>query len=248
LSAAKSDTFVDDKKTQEQMEEELGVGVEKLPQLPKKPKLTKVNLSLTQANDVKDFMEQIADLPDPKSATDSVNKYDEYERAARRMWVIKQSEKPSFDVQMRILLEKKKVGDYDLHIWERQDGKLKTETKRFYYSGATIQEKDLIFNLIAQRESSSYDLNRFGDKLKEIAKIDDDKLTEEQRSMLDKKEWLRLAQVFNLANQTYYITKFKIYYGATDDEIDRIEFSDIVNGVEIGEYIEGVKSPQSDEP
>ncbi|GEM_PF-7043375 len=244
MSTTKSETFVDDGKSQAQLEEELGVGVEKTPILPQKPKLEKVNLDLTGAVDIASIISEIAKLPDPKRAEESTKKHDEYEKVAKRIWVIKMADKDFFTINLHKVKNKHDDGRVLKFEWERDDkGRIVNEPKTFYYNGMTIQEKDEYFRLISERESISYDLSRTGDLIKRLAAKDPDTLTDSDKEQLDKKFWVEIAMKYNKANQEFYISTFKAYFGATDEDIERMDFNDIIYYGEIGEYKEGIKSP-----
>jgi hypothetical protein len=241
----KSETFIEDGKSQEQLEEELGVGVEKAPPLPPKPKLEKVNLDLTSALDIKSIVDEITKLPDSDKASAATKKYNDYEAVAKKIWVIKQSDRESFDIRMRIKDEEASKSRGKT-VWKRdKDGKIEIKTKKFYYTPTTRQETDELFKLLSERQSITYEIQLESER---ITNLSDKKgeLTEEEKQTIDKKKWIALSHDFFLTNQNYYLYAFQAYFGATDEELDSLLFDDIMNYAEVAMYKEGVRSPQSD--
>jgi hypothetical protein len=244
LSDNKTETFIDDGKSQKDLEEELGVGVEKSPVLPAKPKLEKVNLDLTSALDIKSIVDEITKLPDSEKASAATKKYNDYEAVAKKIWVIKQSDKEVFDIRMRVKDEEasKTRGKT---IWKRdKEGKIEVKTKKFYYTPTTRQETDELFKLLSERQSVTYEIQLESER---VTKLSDKKeeLTEQEKDSIDKRKWTELSKKFFLTNQQYYIYAFQAYFGATDEEIDALLFDDIMNYAEVAMYKEGVRSPQS---
>jgi hypothetical protein len=235
----KSETFIEDGKSQQQLEEELGPGVEKKPILPEKPKLEQAKLDFGKdVFDVNKIIDEISKLPASKDATIQTTKYDEYQVVARKIWVIKQSEKDSIMLRMREIESK----EGNRYIWKRdEEGKIAFTTKRFYYTPVTVQEKQEIFKLDSARRSLEYDVALEGQKLRNLGdKYADDPDAE----ILKKKAWVEISHNFFAAVQEYNLTAFRAYYGGTDEEIDRLFFEDIVNAVDVALYKEGVRSPQ----
>ncbi len=244
MSDNKTETFIDDGKSQKDLEEELGVGVEKSPVLPAKPKLEKVNLDLTSALDIKSIVDEITKLPDSEKASAATKKYNDYEAVAKKIWVIKQSDKEVFDIRMRVKDEEasKTRGKT---IWKRdKEGKIEVKTKKFYYTPTTRQETDELFKLLSERQSVTYEIQLESER---VTKLSDKKeeLTEQEKDSIDKRKWTELSKKFFLTNQQYYIYAFQAYFGATDEEIDALLFDDIMNYAEVAMYKEGVRSPQS---
>jgi hypothetical protein len=242
---SKSETFIEDGKSQEQLEEELGVGVEKTPSLPPKPKLEKVNLDLTSALDIKTIVDEITKLPDSDKASAATKKYNEYEGVAKKIWIIKQSDKEVFDIRMRVKDEEasKTRGKT---VWKRGvDGKIEIKTKKFYYTPTTRQETDELFKLLSERQSITYEIQLESERITKLSNKKED-LTDAENESIDKKKWLELSHKFFVTNQNYYIYAFQAYFGATDEEIDALLFDDIMNYAEVAMYKEGVRSPQSD--
>jgi hypothetical protein len=244
LSDNKTETFIDDGKSQKDLEEELGVGVEKSPVLPAKPKLEKVNLDLTSALDIKSIVDEITKLPDSEKASAATKKYNDYEAVAKKIWVIKQSDKEVFDIRMRVKDEEasKTRGKT---IWKRdKEGKIEVKTKKFYYTPTPRQETDELFKLLSERQSVTYEIQLESER---VTKLSDKKeeLTEQEKDSIDKRKWTELSKKFFLTNQQYYIYAFQAYFGATDEEIDALLFDDIMNYAEVAMYKEGVRSPQS---
>jgi hypothetical protein len=244
LSENKTETFIEDGKSQAQLEEELGVGVEKPPKLPARPKLEKVNLDLTSALDIKSIVDEITKLPDSAKASAATKKYNEYEEVAKKIWTIKQADNESFNIRMRVLDEEKSKARGKT-IWKRdKDGKIEVTTKKFYYTPLTRQEADETFKLLQERQSISYEIQLESDRIIKLSKKEVD-LTEDEKQSIDKKKWLDWSARYFIANQNYYIATFQGYFGAADEEIDAILFDDIMNYSEVAMYKEGVKSPQS---
>jgi hypothetical protein len=245
LSENKTETFIEDGKSQQQLEEELGVGVEKSPKLPVRPKLEKVNLDLTSALDIKSIVDEITKLPESDAASNATKKYNEYEAVAKKIWIIKQADNESFNIRMRVLDEEKSKAR-GKKIWKRdKDGKIQVTTKKFFYTPTTRQETDELFKLLQERQSISYSIQLESERITKISEKKED-LTEQEKESIDKKKWLDFSRQFFIANQNYYIYAFQAYFGADDDELDALLFDDIMNYSEVAMYKEGVKSPPSD--
>lgn len=238
-------TFVDDGKSQKDLEEELGVGVEKTPPLPPKPKLEKVNLDLTSALDIKSIVDEITKLPDSEKASAATKKYNEYEAVAKKIWVIKQSDRETFEIRMRVKDEEASA-KRNKTIWKRdKDGRIEIKTKKFYYTPTTRQETDELFKLLSERQSVTYEIQLESERITKLSEKKED-LTDAEKESIDKRKWTELSRKFFLTNQQYYIYAFQAYFGATDEEIDALLFDDIMNYSEVAMYKEGVRSPQSD--
>lgn len=230
-----SETFLED---QEKLEEKFGVGVEAVPKLPPEPKLEVTQLNMQNINSVDSIVKELSKLPEIKTATEQTRKYDNYQAVAKRIWIIKQAENESFELNMRVV--DKVVGDRK--IWKRdKEGRPVFTKKRFYYTPITMQEKEELFKLLRDKQSADYDVTIEGQKLSKLA----EKLESEPDNIeFTKKGWIETSYRFFIANQTYTIESFKAYSGATDEDVELLNFDDMSNFVEISMYKEGVKSPQ----
>jgi len=245
LSENKTETFIEDGKSQAQLEEELGIGVEKSPILPPKPKLEKVNLDLTSALDIKGIVEEITKLPDSDKASEATKKYNEYEAVAKKIWTIKQADKEVFDIRMRVKDEEQSK-TRGKTIWKRdKDGKIEIKTKRFYYTPTTRQETDELFKLLTERQAITYEIQLEAERITKLSEKKEE-LTVDEKASIDKRQWLELSRKFFVANQNYYIYAFQAYFGADEEILNALLFDDIMNYAEVAMYKEGVKSPQSD--
>lgn len=227
-----------EKIAQEKLEDELGPGVENPPKIPPAPELEIPKTTLTEVFDVKSIVDEIVRLPDTKKVDESIDKYTKHHAAARKVWIIKQAENVEFVCRMR-------VGDKDGErwIWKRdKDGKVMTENKRFFYTPLSIQEKGILFKKRKDKQSAEYDVALEGQKLTKLAKRSEEFPEDE---VFTKKAWVDISEKFFIANQEYYLESFRSYFGATEDDIARLFFDDIVNYVDVAEHIEGVKSPSS---
>ncbi|WP_411753298.1 hypothetical protein [Serratia sp. (in: enterobacteria)] len=229
-------TFVDDIKTQDQLTTELGPGVEKQPKLPEEPVLQTIKLDLSGALDVADLTKVIIDKLDIDQANKSMDRYDDYQGIAKKIWRIKESASDDFEISLR-----KGIKDKGKWKWERDKGRLQYEKKRFYYEPVTRQEKEEHIKLLKEKESANMDLIIETQKINKLIR---NMNTDEQEKYLKKKEWLEISDKFGNAHYKYYSNLFQSYYGATDEDIERINFDDIINYVEIALYKEGIRSPQ----
>ena len=233
----KLESFRDDLKTQEQLEDELGVGVEKVPKLPDKPDVKVITLDLSGPKDIDTIVKEIDKLPAVKDANAATEKYDAYKKTATKIWVIKQANEDSWNIPLRV--GEKKGEKY---IWQRDDvGRIMTEPKRFYYNPITRQEKEEHLKLLEERESANYDLIVETEHINKIIRSLD---TEEQTKFLEKKTWIRVSKTFAEKSHLYYYGLFRDYFGATEDDINRISYDDIIAYVDVALYKEGVKNPQ----
>ena len=201
---SKSETFIEDGKSQEQLEEELGSGVEKKPVLPVKPQIEQAKLDFGKdVFDVNKIVDEISKLPASKDATTQTTKYDEYQVVAKKIWIIKQSEKDYMELRMREIESK----EGNRYVWKRGgDGKIAFTTKKFYYTPVTVQEKQEIFKLDSARRSLEYDVALEGQKLRNLG----DKYTDNpDAEILKKKEWVEISHKFFTAIQEYYLTAFR---------------------------------------
>lgn len=234
----KLETFQDDIKTQESLEKELGQGVEKVPTIPTKPDIRTITLDLTGPRDVDAIVREIDKLPAAKDASAATEKYDAYQKTANKLWVIKQSHEDSFLIKMRKGI-KDKAGKY---VWERdKDGKILLEKKRFFYTPVTRQEKEDHLRLLEEKESANYDLIVETENINKIAKSQD---TAEQEKFLERKTWITVSKIYAEKMHAYYYGLFESYYGATEEDMDRITFDDITGYVDVALYKEGVRNPQ----
>lgn len=230
-------TFVDDIKTQDQLEGELGSGVEKPPKLPEEPILHTIKLDLSGEMDVANLTKVIIDKLDIDQANKSMDRYDDYQGIAKKIWRIKESVKDDFEIYMR-----KGTKEKGKWKWERNDeGRIQYEKKRFYYEPVTRQEKEEHIKLLKEKESANMDLIIETQKINKLIR---NMNTDEQEKYLRKKEWLEISDKFGNAHYQYYAQLFQSYFGAFDEDIERINFDDIINYVEIALYKEGIRSPQ----
>jgi hypothetical protein len=238
VSSNKSETFIEDSKTQEQLEAELGKGVEKTPTIGEKPEVTLAELDLSGAFSAGDVINQLEKLPDIKVAEKQMDKRDEYLALAKRIWVIKQAEKDSFVIKCK-KGTKDSTGKWK---WERDEQRRPLyEDVTFYYTPISLQEKDAIFRMQIKKQDASNKVTLIGIKLRKMADTKDDTAAEDYitNSKIDE-----ISDNFYLANQKYYVEAFKSYYGASDDDIARISFEDITDYSDVAMKKEGVRSPQ----
>lgn len=233
----KLETFRDDIKTQEDLENELGPGVEKVPILPKEPEIRTITLDLSGPRDVDAIIREIDKLPAAKDASAATEKYDAYQKTANKLWVIKQAHEDSFMIKMR-----KGTKKGDKYIWERdEEGRIIMEKKRFFYTPVTRQEKEEHLKLMEEKESANYDLILETENINRIAKSQD---TAEQEKFLEKKTWISVSKTYAEKLHKYYYGLFEAYYGASEEDMDKITFDDIMGYVDVALYKEGVRNPQ----
>ena len=230
-----------DGKNQEDLENELGVGVEKTPPTPEKPDIILERKDMFGVLDMRTMVDELSKLPDIDEVQKDMDKYDAYEGQVRKLWVIKQSDNDNWKIRMRaIQSEDKNSGRI---TWKINNGKYVTEEKTFHYNPITVQDKEDHYRLLNDRESARQDLLLEAAKLKNMAaklKVNE----EEFEDYRLKKPWIEKTRMFQLATQNYYTELFKAYFAATDEDVKRILFDDIMNYVDVALYKEGVKSPK----
>lgn len=232
----KISTFVDDIKTQDELEKELGPGVEKVPKQGTEPELHTIRLDLSGELDVANLTKVIIDKLDVDEANKSMDRYDDYQGIAKKIWRIKESANDEFKIKLRV--GNKEKGKWK---WIREKGQIQYERQTFYYQPVTRQEKEEHMKLLREKESANMDLIIETQKINRLIRSMD---ATEQEKYLKKKEWLDISDKYAKAHYAYYSTLFQAYYGATDEDIERINFDDIINYVEIALYKEGIRSPQ----
>lgn len=233
----KLETFKDDIKTQEQLEDELGSGVEKIPKLPEKPEIKTIKLDLSGPRDIDAIVKEIDTLPDSALANKATEKFDSWQKTANKVWVIKQSEEDSFLINCRV--GKKENGKWKWEI--TPDGRIKTEKKRFFYTPVTKSEKEVHLQLMQEKESANYDLIVEVEKINKVAK---DPNVDAAAKYLEKKSWIDVSTEYGNKMHKYYYGLFQTYYNVPDEDMDRISLDDMMAYVDVALYKEGVRSPQ----
>jgi hypothetical protein len=234
---------------EEELAEELGSGVEPEPKEVVKPDVENfANLDFSDANSIKAIVEQVRNLPKEDDVTEQLKKIDAYEAYAKKIWQMKKSEQEIFDLEMRTVekVEKKKVGDAIIErlIWKRDDkGKILTKTKKFYYTGVTLQEKDQLALLQSEMQVAHFAVIEEGARINKMVR--DVTATDDSfQKYVSDKTWQGKKMYWEKTIQDYYIAVFQAYFGASDEDIRSIIFDDIVNYAEVALYIGGVKSPK----
>lgn len=236
--------------TNEELEKELGDGVEKDPVEVQKPVIDIPLIDLTGAEDVRHIIDELKQLPTIKDVTDQLNKIDAYETYAKKIWVVKKSEQEVFDVPTRIVekIEKKKRGDAIIEriIWKKdpETGFIKTQKKKFQYNSVPIQDKDEIMFLESERDARHFELIDEGSKINRMIKNQGVDQDESYAKYAQDKTWEGKMLRWQKALQDYWVEIFKLYFNASDEDIRSIGFDDIVNYGEVALYKAGVKSPK----
>lgn len=237
-TSTETDTFLDDKKSQKQLEEELGMGVEKTPDLPQRPDLQLPKVDLSKAFDVNALVDELKKIPDIKESNAQIDKHEDYLNLAKKIWTIRQSDFDSFKIKLKAGEKDTTTGKWK---WARKDGQQQYEEKTFYYTPISIQEKDETFKLLVKRQDASQDVTLISIRVKKFADNKDETGAEK---FLEDNDMNDIQNRFYIANQEYYLACFKAYFGADDDDIARTSFEDIVDYVDVCIRKEGVKSPQ----
>lgn len=234
----KLETFKDDIKTQEQLEDELGVGVEKIPKIPEvAPEVHVIKLDLSGPKDIDAIVKEIDKLPAIQDASAATNKYDEYQKQARKIWIIKQASEESWNIPVR--KGEKKNGKW---VWEKtDDGRIATEAKRFFYNPVTRSEKEDHLKLLEGKEAANYDLIVETEHINKMVRSLD---TSEQEKFLKKKTWIQVTKDFGEKSHAYYYALFQSYFAASEEDLDRIAYDDIIAYSEVALYKEGIRNPQ----
>jgi hypothetical protein len=233
-----SETFLDDKKSQKQLEDELGKGVEKEPELTPKPDLELPKVDLSGAFDVNAIIEELKKVPDIIEAEKQIDKHTDYLTLAKKIWTIRQAEHDSFKIKLKVGVKDQTTGKWK---WTRKEGQQVYEEKTFYYSPISIQEKDEMFRLLVKRQDASNEVTLLGIKVRKIASDKNETGAEEFMKSAD---FDKIQNMFYKANQDYYVECFKIYFGPEEDDLARISFEDITDYSDVALRKEGVKSPQ----
>jgi len=243
-----------DAKTEDELIDELGQGVEPEPKEPDKPDLDSIpNLDLSSADDVRDIFDALKLLPSIKEVGDQLTKHDAYQVYARKIWKIKQSEREVFDIKMRVVerIEEHQRSDgvtIQKMIWKRDnDGQIMTTTKKFKYVSATIQEKDEFIFLEGEKQDTHFALIEEGARVDRIianTRIHPDTEEDSYSKYASNRTWQNKHARWQKAVQDYWVAVFKAYFGATDEDIKSIVFDDIINYSEVALYKGGVKSPK----
>lgn len=237
-------------KEQEDLSEELGPGVEAEPIEVESVDLDNIpDLDLSSADDVRQIFDELQQLPSIKEVGDQLKKHDAYQLYARKIWKIKQSEKEVFDIKCRVIEKTENIqrGDVTIkkHTWKRdkKDGGILIQKIKFRYSSVTIQEKDEFLWLEAEKQDAHFAVIEEGARVDKIIQ----NTTADSHGYEDyskNKTWQDKYMKWQHAVQEYWISIFKSYYGATDQQIETILFDDIVNYAEVALYKGGVKSPK----
>lgn len=227
-------------KSQEELEKELGEGVEKIPPTPTKPDVILERKDFFGVLDMRTMVDELSKLPEIDEVKKDMDKYDEYEGQVRKLWVIKQSDSDSWKIRMRVIEKREK--ESGRIKWKVDKGKYAIEEKVFYYNPITVQDKEDHYKLLNERESARQDLLLEVAKLRNMAA--DKSTAEEFEDYRTKRPWMLKTHNFQMATQNYYLELFKAYFAASDDDVDRILFDDIMNYVDVALYKEQVKSPK----
>lgn len=212
-------------------EENPDAKIDEMPNVPEQPDIGKVNPKKKIPNSMDDLKSVITSIKDTnlEEITDTLKRNVDFETAARDLWIVKESEKPYFDIKMKILIDKKaKIPRYK----RDEDGRIVYDKKRFYYDGVGIPEKDVHAALLAEREYAKFELTQTAIKLK----------TNPGPEI--KMKFIEQTQEIYRAVQKYNVQVFKDYFGATDEEIRLMNIDDIINYNDVAVYIEGSKHPQ----
>ena len=235
----KNRKLVQDGKSQAELEKELGEGVEKVPPDPIKPDVVLEKRDFFGVLDMRTMVDELSKLPDIDEVEKDMDKYDAYEGQVRKLWVIKQSDSDSWNIRMRVIVKEDDNGRIN---WKVENGKYLVEEKKFFYNPITVQDKEDHYKLLNERESARQDL------LMEIAKMKNMASKTITPNDFDdyraKRPWMEKTTLFQSATQNYYLELFKAYFAATDDDVKRIIFDDIMNYVDVALYKEQVKSPK----
>jgi hypothetical protein len=205
--------------------------IDEMPDVPDKPEIDKLKPKRAVPNsmdDLKDIMKSITDT-NVQDINDTLEKNLGFEKAARDLWIVKMSEKPFFEIKMKVpIKEGKKVIGYQ----RDKEGKPVYTSKKFYYGGIGIPEKDLHANLLMEREYAKFELSQTALKIK-VNPTPDLKI-----------KFMEQSQEIYRSVQKYNVQVFKDYFGATDDEINLMNIDDIINYNDVAVYIEGTRHPQ----
>lgn len=205
--------------------------IDDMPDVPEQPEIDKVKPKRKIPNsmeDLKAIMNSINDT-NVQDINDTLEKNRGFESAARDLWIIKESEQPYFDIKMKVPI---KAGKNIIRYKRDEKGKPVYDTKRFYYGGVGIPEKDIHANLLMEREYAKFELTQITLKLK-VNPTPEIKM-----------EFMKQTQEIYKAVQKYNVQVFKDYFGATDDEINLMNIDDIINYNDVAVYIEGTRHPQ----
>jgi hypothetical protein len=221
-------TFLEDQE-KKQLEKELGPGVEKEPTLGERPKLESAvsGLNLSSAMDVNSIIKQLEALPDISEAGKEFDKFDAHQNLAKRIWTIRQAEKDEFEIQIGT---KRDV-----------EGRPTPITRVFYYSPISLQQKDKLMQLEIERNFANKQLTLTSIKARQFDKTKDDAGAIKYLEEIDSK---KISEDFYNANRKYYISAFKMYYGAEDKDMMDMAMEDIIDYSEVALKKEGVRSPQ----
>lgn len=236
-------------KTEEELVDQLGEGVEKEPLDPGKPKEFPL-LDLSGAFSVRNIIDELKQLPTVEDLAKQMEKVDSYENYARKIWKMKKADHEYFDIPQRTVLktEKLEIGGSVIEriIWKDDGkGKILTKDKRFYYHGATIQDTDIIQLYQNERDDAHFSCVAEAGKIQNMIK--DVKTTEgEYDRYASEKTWQDKIMKWHKTQQDYWIVVFKLYYHATDEDIKSMVYDDIVQYADVALYKAGVKSPKSE--
>ena len=236
--------------SQEKLELELGEGVEKDPEDPGQAKEFP-GLDLTNAFSVRNIIDELKQLPTSEDLAKQMEKVDAYENYARKIWKLKKADLEYFDIPLRtvVKVDKIKIGENILEktIWKSDDkGRYVTESKRFYYHGATIQDNDILQLFQNERDDKHFSCVEEAAKIQKMIKDPSLKDKEGYDEYAGEKIWQTKIMAWHKSQQDYWITVFKLYYNATDDDISRMVYDDIVLYADVALYKAGVKSPKSE--
>lgn len=241
---------VNESKTEEQLAQELGPGVEQDPLEVDAVDLESLpSLDLSSADEVREIFDELEKLPSIKEAGDLLKKHDAYNLYARKIWKMKQSERESFPIRTRVVekIEKVQRGDVTIEkiIWKRdpKTRQILTRPKTFWYSPVTIQEKDEFIFLEGEKQSAHFAVIEEGAKIDKII-AEAGPTSKGYADYAKDKTWEYKYQRYQQTIQEYWIAIFKAYFGATDEDIKTLVFDDIVNYSEVALYKGGVKSPK----
>jgi hypothetical protein len=177
-----------------------------------------------------------------------MTKMDAYESYAKKIWIHKMSDQETFPINLRKIekTENKKRGNTQIEYihWKRdENGNYEFEPKIFKFSSITIQDKDEINWLASEKDVAYFTMLEEGARIRKL--INNPASTDKEFSdYVGTRTWQSKQDAWEKTVQDYWIAVFKIYYNATDDDVKRMHFDDIVNYGEVALYKGGVKSPK----
>ena len=219
------------KKTEEEKENP-DTHIDEMPQVTEKPDVKKIEAKRKSVPDsmseLRGIMNSINDT-NVQDINDTLQKNADFEASARQLWVVKESEKLSFTIKMKVPVDARAK----TKKWKRENnGKPVYENKEFHYGGLTITEKDIHTSLLMEREMAKFELAQMTMKLKTDPTAE------------NKFKFMEQSHKIYQKVQKYNTTVFKDYFGATDDDIERMNLDDIINYNDVAVYIEGTRHPQ----